>query len=226
MKKAAIFIALAMILLLSVGGCRRQPKPREAEEPRAKFIPATKPSAVAGQRIYQANCAACHGPGGAGDGPKAPSLPEKPKDFTDEEFMRGEQPQEFYEAVTEGKGQVMPAFKKKLSAQARWDALFFAWSRSTSPARIAAGREIYTKHCVACHGKNGDGRGLAGRRPEARPPRLDDPRFMMQAESRKFYDAVTKGKGAMPWFARKLNDDQRWQVVEYTWTFVYEPPAE
>jgi hypothetical protein len=35
-----------------------------------------------GKEEYQANCAACHGPGGKGDGPQADMLATKPADLT------------------------------------------------------------------------------------------------------------------------------------------------
>jgi mono/diheme cytochrome c family protein len=37
---------------------------------------------VKGPDLYRAHCAACHGPGGKGDGPVAPALKMKPADLT------------------------------------------------------------------------------------------------------------------------------------------------
>src|SRR5580765_6321748 len=43
---------------------------------------AVAPSATAGARIYARHCATCHGPDGRGNGPGAPSLIPRPRDFT------------------------------------------------------------------------------------------------------------------------------------------------
>ncbi len=40
-----------------------------------------------GRRLFQRNCAACHGEGGRGDGPGGRSQPKKPADFTDARRM-------------------------------------------------------------------------------------------------------------------------------------------
>ena len=43
--------------------------------------------AAKGAPLYQATCAACHGPSGKGDGPGAANLNPKPRDFTNKEYM-------------------------------------------------------------------------------------------------------------------------------------------
>jgi cytochrome c553 len=40
------------------------------------------PDTPLGQRIYAQRCAVCHGPDGRGNGPAAPSLIPRPRDFT------------------------------------------------------------------------------------------------------------------------------------------------
>src|SRR5262249_1033771 len=39
-----------------------------------------------GERVYAQHCAVCHGPDGRGNGPSAPSLTPRPRDFTIGEF--------------------------------------------------------------------------------------------------------------------------------------------
>jgi mono/diheme cytochrome c family protein len=41
-----------------------------------------------GRGIYKANCAACHGDGGKGDGPAAGALKPPPRDHTDPTYMK------------------------------------------------------------------------------------------------------------------------------------------
>ena len=49
---------------------------------------AASPAALArGQEIYKANCVACHGVTGKGDGPAAGALKPPPRDHTDRTYM-------------------------------------------------------------------------------------------------------------------------------------------
>jgi len=43
-------------------------------------------NAPVGARVYAQRCAVCHGPDGRGNGPAAPSLIPRPRDFTSELF--------------------------------------------------------------------------------------------------------------------------------------------
>ncbi|WP_375263881.1 c-type cytochrome [Palleronia sp.] len=62
--------ALVLALLLVTAGCVA-PAPDHVDEPDAT-----------GEEIYQARCAACHGPEGRGDGPLAQRLDRRPADLT------------------------------------------------------------------------------------------------------------------------------------------------
>jgi mono/diheme cytochrome c family protein len=54
-------------------------------------------NAAAGQAVYEANCASCHGAGGLGDGAEATSaLP----DFTDQQFMTAKSNHQFFESLS------------------------------------------------------------------------------------------------------------------------------
>jgi mono/diheme cytochrome c family protein len=60
-------------------------------------LSASKSQLEAGQKIYAANCASCHGDGGRGDGPKATgSL----LDFTNQQYMATTSNEEFFQALT------------------------------------------------------------------------------------------------------------------------------
>lgn len=48
---------------------------------RATTSPPAAP-APGGQAVYERHCASCHGPAGRGDGPAAPFLTPRPRDFT------------------------------------------------------------------------------------------------------------------------------------------------
>ncbi len=67
------------------------PAPAEpaAEAPATEEAPAEglRGDAANGATLYSIYCAACHGPGGMGDGPAAAALDPKPANHTDAAFM-------------------------------------------------------------------------------------------------------------------------------------------
>ncbi len=210
------FVLIAMSLMILSSGCSKEPE----GDNDAKFYPTKKPSAVAGESIYVSECEKCHGASGAGDGEKAADLPEKPKAFTDLAFMRRKTPEKFYEAILEGK-EGMPGYEKKLNEKQRWDVLFYVWSLGTTKTQIDEGKNTYFEYCKGCHGEKGDGEGTAKRSLAKKLQDFTDRRFMMNEDSDQFFSMVTQGKKAMPAFFKKLTADQRWDVINYIWTFAY-----
>src|SRR5574341_1474261 len=85
----------------------------------------TKGDAKAGKAKYDANCVACHGATGKGDGPAAAALNPKPQDHTDGKIMNALSDKYLFEIIKDGgaavkKAPVMPS-NKKLSDQELWD---------------------------------------------------------------------------------------------------------
>lgn len=75
------------------------------------------------------------------------------------------------------------------------------------PAAVAAGKKLYARHCVDCHGVNGvDGR---------KGPGLLAPEVQTASPGALFW-AITNGnvRAGMPVWSR-LPEPQRWQIVSY-----------
>jgi mono/diheme cytochrome c family protein len=187
------------------------PPPGPTATPRAAVVgvtfPAQPPSAQAGQAVYQAKCASCHGADGKGK-------VEKARNFNDEDYLRGAAPAEFYQVITNGLEQ-MPGFKTELSDADRWNVTFFLWSFSVKPDRLAKGKTVYEANCVACHGP--DGKGLI---PQAAKLGVE---FVGSFPATQFYQSVSGGKGIMPAWQDRLSADDRWAAVEYARAFAYQP---
>jgi mono/diheme cytochrome c family protein len=80
---------------------------------------------VHGEKLYAANCVACHGTEGHGDGPAAASLPIHPADLTAQHLWAHSDGDMFW-YLTHGMdapegGLAMPGFAGTLSSEARWD---------------------------------------------------------------------------------------------------------
>jgi mono/diheme cytochrome c family protein len=90
-----------------------------------------------GSEIYVERCAACHGNGGAGDGPAAAALEPRPRNFKDASFWTNRSDDQLRQIVRDGKpGTLMSPFKDVLSPS-EIDAVV-AYVRGFAPA--TAGR--------------------------------------------------------------------------------------
>ena len=100
-------------------------------------IPATPQAIGAGMSVYMDRCQNCHGEDGNGKGERADKLSIQPSDFTDAQAMRAQTDGELFWKISEGH-RPMPAFKKKLSEQERWQLVdyirTFSQSANTAPA--------------------------------------------------------------------------------------------
>lgn len=88
-------------------------------------FPSDSASLVRGQTLYQANCAACHGTTGAGDGPVGVALRPPPANL--QLHMNDGHPDGLlFDWISNGiKGSAMPAFGGRMSEQARWEIITF-----------------------------------------------------------------------------------------------------
>jgi mono/diheme cytochrome c family protein len=104
------------------------------------------------------------------------------------------------------------------------------WSTSTkarrlrnpfppTPEALVDGMQVYTNHCRSCHGQYGDGKGEKAAELSVAPGDLTDASRMDRLTDGELYWQTTHGRRPMPSFAKKLTDEQRWQVVDYVRTF-------
>ena len=95
----------------------------------------------------------------------------------------------------------------------------FAQKVEPSPENIGKGEAIYKKHCLMCHGPTGMGDGPAGKRLNPKPYNFQDKEKMAAETDEHLFKEITKGKGPMPAFERKLKENERWMVLHYIRTF-------
>jgi mono/diheme cytochrome c family protein len=136
-----------------------------------------------GARVFARHCAVCHGPNGRGNGPAAPSMFPRPRDFTSGSFKYkstapGEPPtdEDLLRTIRDGlAASAMPYFAGLLSSEELGAAVeqvksfSSAFSRTvlpiqipaaspSSPESVARGKALFVNQgCTACHGDAGRG---------------------------------------------------------------------
>ncbi len=76
------------------------------------------------------------------------------------------------------------------------------------------GGQLYDIYCAICHGKNGKGQGtLVQREKILGVPSYDDAGRAITPGS--IYHVIYYGKNTMGSYANQLNEEERWQVVNY-----------
>jgi mono/diheme cytochrome c family protein len=194
-RLGVISVAAAVLLTLDVGRsiwarvALESPSAEYRPDP-ARYADLTWPPGAQlsldsplGQRVYAQRCAVCHGPDGKGNGPAAPSMFPRPRDFSSGTFKykstaAGEAPtdDDLLRTVRDGlPASAMPYFAGLLSAEELAAVVEQVKSLSSgfatpaaairipaalpsSPESVARGRALFAAQgCAACHGEAGRG---------------------------------------------------------------------
>ena len=94
----------------SAAGPQKASSPTPARKTQQPLLPAGAEAEA--ERVFRANCARCHDPDGKGNAMRA-VMPKIP-DFTDQKWQAAHTSAELEQAVLNGKGTFMPAWKGKL----------------------------------------------------------------------------------------------------------------
>jgi len=81
-----------------------------------------------------------------------------------------------------------------------------------------AGKMLYNKNCASCHGKTGLGDGPKARGLETFPGDFSKGEYQNQSDADQFYKTKF-GRGEMPKYEGKIDDEGIWQIVNYMRTF-------
>jgi mono/diheme cytochrome c family protein len=111
--------------------------------------------------------------------------------------------------------------EEQLGSTEKWTAPA-AEARKKNPvvnneSSLAAGRKIYLKRCLACHGKTGYGDGPDAVDLGIHPAKLSDPVMRAETDGELFWK-ITVGKKPMPNYGTRLSPVERWNVINYVRT--------
>ena len=129
---ALIFVSLVLVILQN----REWAVPEEVKRLKNPVAPSAEAIASA-RTIYLDKCAQCHGDTGKGDGPEGKMYDPAPGNLTDAKRMSLRTDGELFYQIGEGR-KPMPAFKKRLTEEQRWQLVLLV--RSFAEATAAPGK--------------------------------------------------------------------------------------
>jgi cytochrome c oxidase cbb3-type subunit 3 len=158
-----------------------------AKVPIEELINDPRAMKIAG-KLFANNCAACHGSNAKG-GQGFPNL-------TDNDWLYGGTPERVKETLLKGRNAMMPAWGETLGEDKVRQVAHYVMSlsgKSANPADVAAGQEIFTANCVACHGSDAKGNTMLG------APNLTDAIWLYGGSESAIIKTLTFGRnGHMP----------------------------
>jgi len=168
-----------------------------------------------GEQLYAANCASCHGPRGAGDGPGAASLTPAPSDLSSHEYATTRVVDALWNGVA---GTAMQAWRDyppdDLAAVTRVVQRFHVGQEASVPdSLVAAGERVYAANCVQCHGRDGRGDGSAAGEFTIAPTNFRTQRPSMSGSLRAMREGV-RGTRMASWTGR-LSESEIVAVAAY-----------
>ncbi len=122
-----VLLGTALGVVLAVSALPHDPKDWPVPEAAKKMknpVPCTQAALRAAKDIFNDQCVKCHGDTGKGDGPDAMMYTPEPADLTDAHMMGMMSDGEIFYKISEGR-KPMPAFKKVLSDEERWQLVHF-----------------------------------------------------------------------------------------------------
>jgi mono/diheme cytochrome c family protein len=139
---------------------------------------AAKADSGRGAKLFQRDCAHCHGVTGDGNSPVRATLHPRPLDLTQFEVADSFVLQVLHNGVP---GSDMPAWHASAEKDLRLEAAYTTHlahpdtlsehDQYAPPDALAeAGKRVYEAHCAACHGMGGNGDGPDARKHRPRPP--------------------------------------------------------
>ena len=127
---AALLAAIVISIAVALYQNREWKVPEEAK--RRQNPIQTSPAALATARaIYLDKCVQCHGETGKGDGPDAAMYYPSPASLTDAKRMGAATDGELFYEISVGR-KPMPAFKKRLTDEQRWQLVLLVRSFAAS----------------------------------------------------------------------------------------------
>jgi cytochrome c oxidase cbb3-type subunit 3 len=156
------------------------------------------------QRVYDRNCAVCHGYDAAGQAATFPNL-------TDAAWQWGGSPEQIEQSIRNGRSAVMVAWESTLGEQGVAEVVEYVLAMAGgSESTGLPGHSRYNQFCIGCHGSAGEGNPVLG------APSLVDGDWLYGGNEEAVRLSVARGRnGIMPAFGQRLDDAQVRMLVAW-----------
>ncbi|MEW5917291.1 MAG: c-type cytochrome, partial [Gemmatimonadota bacterium] len=180
-------------------------------------LPTRVVDVAAGERIYTARCASCHGAAGLGDGPASRGMQPPPPALGSPSVMRDVTPALMYRIISVGiAGTPMAGFSGELSADERWDVISYLLTLQHPRSLVAQGEGVFALRCSGCHGMAGLGDGPLARTLSKLPAEIGTFAWQAERSDAQIADAIRNGVPGTPMPAsRTLHDADIESSVAY-----------
>jgi cytochrome c oxidase cbb3-type subunit 3 len=162
-------------------------------------LAADKDATGLGHRLYQDNCAACHGMQGKGN--HTVGAP----DLTDADWLYGGDAETILASINDGRNGAMPPLLGALGHNGVNEVAAYVVSMhgtQVPPEWAAAGKVRFQALCAACHGPEGHGNPALG------APNLFDDAWLYASNIESIVETVSNGRsGVMPAWRQRLSAD-------------------
>ena len=152
---------------------------------------------TAAKRVFDQNCAACHGSNGQGQASTFPSL-------IDNDWQWGSSETEIEHTLRNGRNALMVGWHNVLGDDGVTQVVEYVKSLSSDTKHEnSEGEKFFNQLCVACHGPKGEGNPTLG------APNLTDTIWLYGNTDEQLKHTIATGRnGIMPAFNDRLGDAQ------------------
>lgn len=185
------------------------------------LLPAAAGAVPDAQRLYQHNCAACHGETGDGKSRAQYGLNPPPRDFTAAAAWQELSRERMILSVTHGRpGTAMVGWGGRLSdgeIAAVVDYIRAQFMHPPAQTRQTSAQQLYKRHCSACHGDRGNGATWAHNSLNPPPRDFTTPATRQELSRERMLLSVTHGRPgtAMMPFGGQMSPGEIEAVVDY-----------
>ena len=137
-----------------------------------------------------------------------------------EDVIKERETEPMTEKISETTIEPKPVIEKPetVSSSNNWvvPAKYKTMKNPTDPKEdLTIGKNLYSKHCKSCHGKEGYGDGPKADEQDGDLGDFSSEEFQAQSDGTLFYK-TTFGRDDMPEYTKKIPDDEdRWLIVNY-----------
>jgi ubiquinol-cytochrome c reductase cytochrome c subunit len=224
---ARLSLVVPFVVAAAVGGCTYFDEP-EPYRPEVYYQPLDPETEALGRRLYQRDCAFCHGneAQGTARGPDLVSGVNGPA-LTDFMLRTGRMPINHPASRDDAAGSVYA--ESEIAAVVAYLAEVFEQSGPEIPTAdpdrgsVAAGQALYAEHCAACHATTGIGGAMLAEQEGGGPPEGVSIPSLSGSSPLEVAEAMRTGPGAMPVFGSAVVDDRELDSLTAYVEYLHDP---